>query len=59
MATAYFVVKPKAGLDNPDFNGRQELLRLLIEKVLYSGWSIEIQTIIPLDEQLRPIHRDG
>ena len=47
------------GLDNLDFNGRQELLRLLIEKVLYNSQSIEIQTIIPLDEQLHPIHRGG
>ena len=47
------------GINNLDFTGRQELLSLLIEKVLYNGQSIEIQTIIPLDEQLRPMHRGG
>ncbi len=48
-----------AGLDNLDFASKQELLRLLIEKVLYDGQGVEIQTIIPLDEQLHPIHRGG
>jgi len=47
------------GLDNLDFTGRQELLRLLIEKVLYDGQGVEIQTIITLGEQLHPIHRGG
>jgi len=54
---------PKAeegtGLDNLDFAGKQELLRLLVEKVLYGGQGVEIQTIIPLGEQLHPIHRGG
>jgi hypothetical protein len=48
-----------AGLDNLDFAGKQELLRLLIEKVLYDGQGVEIQTIIPLGELLHPIHRGG
>ncbi len=47
------------GLDNLDFAGKQELLRLLIEKVLYNGQGVEILTIIPLMEQLHPIHRRG
>ncbi len=47
------------GLENLDFAGKQELLRLLVEKVLYNGQSIEILTIIPLGEQLHPIHRGG
>jgi len=47
------------GLDNLDFAGKQELLRLLLEKVLYNGQGVEIQTIIPLSEQLHPIHRGG
>lgn len=47
------------GLDGLDFNGRQELLRLLVEKVFYNGSGIEIQTIIPIDEQLHPVHRRG
>ncbi len=51
--------KLSLGLNNLDFAGKQELLRLLIEKVLYNVHSIEIQTIIPLGEQLHPIHRGG
>ena len=39
--------------------GRQELLRLLVEKVEYNGQGIEIMTIIPLGEQLHPLHREG
>jgi hypothetical protein len=47
------------GLDNLDFTGKRELLRLLIERVLYNGESIEILTIIPQGEQLYPIYREG
>lgn len=49
------------GLDTLGFAGRQELLRLLVEKVCYNGSAsvIEIQTIIPLNEQLHPIPRGG
>jgi site-specific DNA recombinase len=47
------------GLSSLDFSGKQELLRLLIEKVIYNGQSIEIQTIIRPREQLHPIHRGG
>ena len=39
------------GLDNLGFTGKQEVLRLLVEKVFYNGQSIEILTIIPLGEQ--------
>ena len=48
-----------AGLDSLDFHGRQEILRLLVEKVVYDGQSIEIQTIIRTAEQLHPIRRGG
>ncbi len=51
--------KISIGLNNLDFTGKQELLRLLVEKVFYNGQSIEILTIIPLSEQLHPIHRGG
>ena len=47
------------GLDNLDFTGKRELLRLLVEKVSYDGQGVEILTIIPLGEQLHPIHREG
>lgn len=48
-----------SGLDNLDFSGRQDLLRLLIERVVYAGDKVEIGTIIPLDTQLHPIQRGG
>ena len=51
--------KISIGLDNLDFTSKQELLRLLVEKVFYNGQGIEILTIIPLSEQLHPIHRGG
>ena len=51
--------KTSIGLHNLDFTGKQELLRLLVEKVLYNGQGIEILTIIPLGEQLHPIRRGG
>ena len=54
-----FVSKIGAGLDHLDFKGKQELLRTLIERVLYNGQNIEIQTIIPPRGQLQPIHRGG
>jgi len=47
------------GLDHLDFSGKQELLRLLIEKIIYDGHNIEILTIIPSREQLHPIQRRG
>ncbi len=50
--------KISMGLDNLDFTGKQELLRLLVEKVFYNGQSIEILTIIPLGERLHPIRRE-
>jgi hypothetical protein len=51
--------KISLGLNNLDFAGKQGLLRLLVEKVIYNEQGIEIQTIIPLGEQLHPIHRRG
>ena len=51
--------KISLGLNNLDFAGKQELLRLLVEKIIYNEQGIEIQTIIPLGEQLHPIHRRG
>ncbi len=51
------VKRVSTGLDSLDFAGRQELLRLLVEKVFYDGQKLEIQTIIPLNEQLHPLSR--
>jgi site-specific DNA recombinase len=50
-----FTKKINAGLNTLDFAARQELLRLLVEKVLFDGQGVEIQTIIPLVEQLHPL----
>jgi len=49
-------------LDELSFNQRQELLRLLVEKVYYRETELEISTIIPLSGemcQLHPLPRRG
>ncbi len=51
--------KMGTGLDCLDFTGKQDLLRILVEKVLHNGEEVEIQTIIPQREQLHPIQRRG
>ena len=51
--------KISAGIDSLDFARKQQVLRLLVEKVRYDGQDIEILTVIPLGEQLHPIHRGG
>ncbi len=51
--------KLSKGLDCLGFAGKQELLRLLVEKVIYDGQEVEIQTIIPSQDQLHPIQRRG
>ncbi|MGA3094275.1 MAG: recombinase family protein [Dehalococcoidales bacterium] len=51
--------KIKSGLGNLDFTGRQELLRLLIEKVSCDGQTVEIQTVLNLNNKLNPTHREG
>jgi site-specific DNA recombinase len=38
------------GLDNLDFEGRQHLLRLVIEQVRVTGWQVEIRLRIPLSD---------
>ncbi|MFH0914054.1 MAG: recombinase family protein, partial [Chloroflexota bacterium] len=53
------VEKIGRGLDNLDFGGKRELLRLLVEKVIFDGQKVEVQTVIPLGDQLHPIHRGG
>jgi hypothetical protein len=39
-----------AAIDNLDFDGRQRLLRLVVEEVRVRGFDVEIQLRIPLDE---------
>ncbi len=54
-----FAKKISSGLDTLDFAGKQELLRLLIEKVIFNGQVVEIHTIIAPNEQLHPVRRGG
>ncbi|MDP6782773.1 MAG: hypothetical protein QGG56_04260 [Dehalococcoidia bacterium] len=42
------------GLDSMGFTERRELLRLLVDEVVYDNGQVTIRTIIPL-EQLHPI----
>jgi Spy/CpxP family protein refolding chaperone len=51
--------KMKSGLSSLDFNGKQELRRLLIETVKSDGQKIEIQTVLTLADELNPTHREG
>jgi site-specific DNA recombinase len=45
-----FARRASAGIDALDFDGRQQLMRLVVEEVRVSGWHVEIQLRIPLDE---------
>ena len=40
-----------ASLDDLDFDGRQRLLRLVVERVRVSGWRVEIHLKIPLTDE--------
>jgi site-specific DNA recombinase len=44
-----FAERVIAALDGLDFDQRQKLLRLVIEEVRVTGWSVEIRLRIPLD----------
>ena len=45
-----FAARAIAGLDRLDFEGRQQLLRLVLEDVRVQGWQVELRLRIPLDE---------
>ena len=45
---AGFAERVLASLDELDFDGRQRLLRLVVEKVRVTGWHVEIHLKIPL-----------
>jgi site-specific DNA recombinase len=45
-----FAARALAGLDRLDFNGRQQLLRLVLEDVRIQGWQVELRVRIPLDQ---------
>lgn len=48
---AGFSERIAASLDDLDFDGRQRLLRLVIEHVRVSGWRVEIHLKIPLPDE--------
>jgi len=47
---AQFAERVAASLDQLDFDARQRLLRLVVEKVRVQGWHIEIHLKIPLQD---------
>jgi site-specific DNA recombinase len=49
-----FTDKVKATIDHLDFDQRQKLLRLVIDKVRVQGWQIEIKLRIPLESPPEP-----
>lgn len=49
-----FADKVKATIDQLDFDQRQKLLRLVIDKVRVKGWHVEIKLRIPLESPTEP-----
>ena len=47
---AHFAQRALDGIDTLDFEGRQQLLRLVIEDVRVRGWNVELRLRIPLDD---------
>ena len=47
---ADFAQRAIAGIDTLDFEGRQQLLRLVLEDVRVRGWHVELRLRIPLDD---------
>jgi site-specific DNA recombinase len=45
-----FAARALTGLDRLDFDGRQQLLRLMLEDVRVQGWQVELRLRIPLDQ---------
>ena len=44
-----FAQQALAGIDALDFEGRQQLMRLMLEDVRVRGWQVELRLRIPLD----------
>jgi site-specific DNA recombinase len=49
-----FTQRALDGIDTLDFDGRQQLLRLLIEDVRVQNWNVELRLRIPLDHTPPP-----
>jgi site-specific DNA recombinase len=45
-----FAQRTLNGIDTLDFQGRQQLLRLVLEDVRIQGWNVELRLRIPLDD---------
>jgi site-specific DNA recombinase len=56
---AGFAERALAGLDNLDFDGRQKLLRLVLDEVRVQGWQVELRLRLPLDDQEPPAGTDA
>jgi len=54
LRLAGFAERVAASLDDLDFDGRQRLLRLVVEKVRVAGWRVEIHLKIPLADEPPP-----
>jgi site-specific DNA recombinase len=52
-----FASRAVAGLERLDFDGRQQLLRLVLDDVRVEGWRVELHLRIPLDEPEGPAPR--
>ena len=48
---ADFAHQALAGIDTLDFDGRQQLLRLVLEDVRVHGWQVELRLRIPLNNK--------
>jgi len=56
---AGFAERVAASLDDLDFDGRQRLLRVVVEKVCVSGWRVDIHLKIPLADEPPPDEHRG
>ena len=48
---ANFAARVADGLEQLDFDGRQRLLRHVVEQVRVTGWQVEIRLRVPLDDE--------
>ena len=51
---AGFAERALTGLDKLDFDGRQRLLRLVLDEVRVQGWEVELRLRLPLDDEQPP-----
>jgi site-specific DNA recombinase len=56
---ANFAQHAQHGINTLDFQGRQQLLRLVLEDVRVQGWNVELRLRIPLDDNPPTAARTG